>query len=381
MELTATKYKQTEIGLIPVEWKVKSLGDVGEVKMCKRIFNHQTQDKGDIPFYKIGTFGKEPDAFISKEIYQEFRRKYSFPSKGSVLISAAGTIGRLVVYNGEDAYFQDSNIIWIENNNQVITNEYLKHCFPVVKFQTEGGTIQRLYNNILKSGLFPCPQSESEQKAIAQVLSDTDALIQALEKKIAKKKLIKKGVMQKLLTPKEHWKEKQIQDISSVGRGRVISHKEIEKSTNNLYPVYSSQTRNNGIMGYLDQYDFEGEYITWTTDGENAGTVFYREGKFNCTNVCGTIKLNSGFPRFVAYILNTIAPKHVSRNLANPKLMNDPMKKIVIQLPDYDEQVEIANIISDIENEIDVLEQKLSKYQLAKQGMMQQLLTGKIRLV
>ena len=106
--------------------KFKSLGDIGEVKMCKRIFNYQTKDNGDIPFYKIGTFGKEPDAFISRELFNEYRNKYSFPTVGSVLISAAGTIGRLVVFDGTDSYFQDSNIVWIENNNQVISNEYLR---------------------------------------------------------------------------------------------------------------------------------------------------------------------------------------------------------------------------------------------------------------
>jgi type I restriction enzyme S subunit len=76
----------------------------------------QTSDTGDIPFYKIGTFGKEADAFISKELYNEFRKKYNFPKKGDILLSAAGTIGRTVVYDGKPAYFQDSNIVWIENN-------------------------------------------------------------------------------------------------------------------------------------------------------------------------------------------------------------------------------------------------------------------------
>ena len=146
-------YKQTEIGLIPSDWDLKTLGDVGEVKMCKRIFNYQTSEKGDIPFYKIGTFGKSADAYISQELYQDFKRKYSFPKKGAVLISAAGTIGRTIIYDGEDGYFQDSNIVWIDNNSEVISDEYLFHTFPIVKFRTEGGTIQRLYNNILKSGM------------------------------------------------------------------------------------------------------------------------------------------------------------------------------------------------------------------------------------
>src|SRR6266699_6847833 len=134
----------------------------------------------------------------------------------------------------------------------------------------------------------------------------------------------------------EDWGVKKIGEISEVGRGRVISHREISASLYSMYPVYSSQTFNNGIMGYIDAYDFEGEYVTWTTDGVNAGTVFYRNGKFNCTNVCGTIKLKKDNPKFVAMILNKITPKYVSRNLANPKLMNDSLKKIKIPLPPFD---------------------------------------------
>ena len=135
-------------------------------------------------------------------------------------------------------------------------------------------------------------------------------------------------------------------------------------------------------MGYIDTYDFEGEYITWTTDGVNAGTPFYRTGKFNCTNVCGTIKLKNDNPQFVAYLLGREMPKYVSRNLANPKLMNDVVKKIEIKVPkSVEEQAAIAQILSDMDAEIEALEQKLDKYRMIKQGMMQELLTGKMRLI
>ena len=97
-------------------------------------------------------------------------------------------------------------------------------------------------------------------------------------------------------------------------------------------------------------------------------------------NVCGTIKLKRDNAKFVTMLLNTITPKHVSRNLANPKLMNDPMKKIEIPLPSIEEQTAIAQILSNMDAEIEQLEQKLSKYKLIKQGMMQELLTGKVRL-
>jgi type I restriction enzyme S subunit len=107
------------------DWEETTLGEIGKVSMCKRVLKNQTTREGDIPFYKIGTFGKKPDSFISNELYNEFRSKYPFPKKGDILISASGTIGRSVIYDDKPAYFQDSNIVWISNNNEVILNEYL----------------------------------------------------------------------------------------------------------------------------------------------------------------------------------------------------------------------------------------------------------------
>jgi type I restriction enzyme, S subunit len=177
------------------------------------------------------------------------------------------------------------------------------------------------------------------------------------------------------------WRVEPIEQISTVGRGRVISHREIARSRNPRYPVYSSQTSNDGVMGYLDIFEFEGEYITWTTDGANAGTVFARTGRFNCTNVCGTIKLKSDNHLFVAKVLGTIAPRHVSRHLGNPKLMNDVMKRVKIPLPPTKaEQEAIAEALSDADALIKSLEQLLAKKRHLKQGTMQELLTGRKRL-
>ncbi|MCD8292029.1 MAG: restriction endonuclease subunit S, partial [Prevotella sp.] len=91
-------------------WVKKCLGEIGKISMCKRIFQDETSALGDVPFYKIGTFGKKADAFISLNKFQDYKKKYNFPNKGDVLISAAGTIGKAVIYDGEPAYFQDSNI-------------------------------------------------------------------------------------------------------------------------------------------------------------------------------------------------------------------------------------------------------------------------------
>ena len=133
MKTAAKDFKMTELGPIPQDWDVKRLGDVGEPLMCKRVLKSQTSDSGDVPFYKIGTFGGEADSFISQELFDSFRRQYSYPKKGDVLISAAGTIGRSVVFDGKDAYFQDSNIVWIGNDETIVSNEYFVYnwleCF------------------------------------------------------------------------------------------------------------------------------------------------------------------------------------------------------------------------------------------------------------
>ena len=105
--------------------------------MCKRIFNHQTSETGDIPFYKIGTFGKEADAYIPIDLFLEFKEKYPYPKKGEILMSASGTIGRTVVFDGSEAYFQDSNIVWIENNEELITNAFLFYVYQVWARKTD----------------------------------------------------------------------------------------------------------------------------------------------------------------------------------------------------------------------------------------------------
>lgn len=179
------------------EWEVKKLGEIGEVKMCKRIFSEETSITGDIPFYKIGSFGKIADAYISRTLFDEYKSKYPFPKKGDILISASGTIGKLVIYNGEDAYYQDSNIVWLENDGKKVCNEFLYYILSNANFNTEGGTIQRLYNNILKSTKFNCPSIE-EQTAIANFLSAIDEKINQTQMQIEKMEVWKKGLLQQL---------------------------------------------------------------------------------------------------------------------------------------------------------------------------------------
>lgn len=182
------------------------------------------------------------------------------------------------------------------------------------------------------------------------------------------------------------WTEKTVGEICNLGRGRVISQEEINENPG-PYPVFSSQTRNNGQMGSLTTFDFFGEYITWTTDGENAGTVFFRSGQFNCTNVCGTLQPKNKDDlelQFLAYHLGRIAKRYVSY-IGNPKLMNGVMASIGLILPSRNVQARIAEILSSVDRAIAHTEALIEKYQQIKAGLMHDLFTrgigadGKLR--
>ncbi|MDN6250551.1 MAG: restriction endonuclease subunit S, partial [Tetragenococcus koreensis] len=134
------------------DWKQCKLGELGTVTMNKRIFKNQTSSEGDVPFYKIGTFGGEPDSFIPRQLFEEYKEKFPYPEVGDILISASGSIGRAIEYTGKDEYFQDSNIVWLKHDNR-LENTFLKQFYSIVKWQgLEGSTIKRLYNkNILNT--------------------------------------------------------------------------------------------------------------------------------------------------------------------------------------------------------------------------------------
>ena len=157
-----------------MELKKYKLGEVGEIRMCKRILKSETNPYFGIPFYKIGTFGKIADAFIDPLLYKHYKKSYSFPRKGDVLISAAGTIGKSVIYNGEDAYFQDSNIVWIEHDQSIVLNEYLYYILNNIQWiPSKGSTIYRLYNDDIRNKEVLLP-SITEQRGIVSVLSSID---------------------------------------------------------------------------------------------------------------------------------------------------------------------------------------------------------------
>ena len=404
-------YKQTEVGVIPEEWECGKLEEYFSFISYGFTNPMPTVDHGIFMVTAAdineGRIQLETARKTTEVAYRTLLSPKSKPKRNDILLTKDGSLGRLAVV-GNDLICINQSVAVIRPNEKVEPN-FLKLLLESPRYQRRmlddagGSTIKHIYITIVNLMPIALPPSRDEQRAIAGALSDVDALIGALDQFIAKKRDLKQATMQQLLTGQkrlpgfgvgsrfkqtdvgqipEDWRVEAVGEISLVGRGRVISHREIAVAISPLYPVYSSQTSNNGIMGYLDTFEFEGEYITWTTDGANAGTVFHRNGRFNCTNVCGTIKLNRDNAVFVSKVLAGIAPRHVSRNLGNPKLMNDVMKRILVPLPpSVAEQTATADVLSEMVVELAALEQRRDKTRALKQGMMQELLTGKTRLV
>ncbi len=216
-------------------WEQRKFGDLGSVSMCKRIFKEQTLTEGEIPFYKIGTFGGEADAFITRKLYEEYKEKFQYPEIGDILISASGTIGRTVEYTGEDAYFQDSNIVWFKHDERV-DNLFLKCLFSVVKWSgIEGSTIKRLYNDNFLKTEFWIPSVE-EQKKIGDYFDHLDHLITLHQSKCEGVKKLKKYMLQNMFPrngsniPKirfdgftDAWEQRKASELAEYSKGNGYS--------------------------------------------------------------------------------------------------------------------------------------------------------------
>ena len=179
------------------DWEQRKFGDLGSVAMCKRIFKEQTLPEGEIPFYKIGTFGSTPDAFISRKLFEEYKSQFQYPNVGDMLISASGTIGRTVEYSGEEAYFQDSNIVWFKHDDR-IDNSFLRCIYNIVKSAgIEGSTIKRLYNDHFLKTEFYMP-TVGEQVKIGIYFRTLDKYITLYQRKCDELKKVKKFMLQNM---------------------------------------------------------------------------------------------------------------------------------------------------------------------------------------
>ena len=272
-----------------------------------------------------------------------------------------GAIKRLDLY---DMGCLSTLYICFKTNDNIVNSNYLVHYFESSKWHKqvadiagEGARNHGLLNIVVNDFFntkHAVPTIENQIK-IAGFLDLIEKRIQTQIKIINDYKILKNHIIKSFI--KQNGTSYLLLEIAELGRGRVINSAEISKQKNPIYPVYSSQTSNNGIMGYLDNYDYEGEYITWTTDGANAGTVYYRNGKFNCTNVCGILKIKNGYDAYyISNILNCYTKKYVSTNLANPKLMNNVMTNIKINLPSIEQQKHSSKILQSIEYRVEIEE-------------------------
>lgn len=390
------------------DWVPSKLGNIGEVKMCKRIFNNQTSPKGDIPFYKIGTFGKKADSHISKELYQEFRNKYPFPKKGDILMSASGTLGRIVVYDGKPAYFQDSNIVWLNHNESKILNEFLYCIYGNITYESEGGTIQRLYNSIILNARFSFPESKDEQKLIGNFLKNIDNLIAEHQRKHSKLKSLKNAMLDKMF-PKQgqlipeirfkgfegDWEEKklgELGDFKSNGVDKKISPKETPVNLLNYMDVYNSRIINSTNCKQLMQVTAKPNQVI--ENNVLANDIFFTPSSETPEDIGKIMTIEEDLPNTVySYHLMRFRPKSnvfysfypnygfacelVRKQLilaaqgVQRYVLNKPsFEQINILLPTIDEQEKIAIYFRNIDNSIRTHDLQITKLQNIKKAFL-----------
>ncbi|WP_243877174.1 restriction endonuclease subunit S [Helicobacter pylori] len=387
----------------PSNWQKVRLGDVGKPCMCKRVMKHQTTRYGEIPFYKIGTFGNTADAFISKKLFLEYKTKYSFPKKGDILISASGTIGRAVIYDGKPAYFQDSNIVWIDNDETLVKNDFLFYAYSNIKWNTEHTTILRLYNDNFRNTLIPLPPL-NEQIAIANILSDVDRYLYSLRALILKKESVKKALSFELLSQRkrlkgfnQNWQRVRLGDIAEIKRGaspRPIENPKWFCANSNVGWVRISDISKNSRFLYKTAQKLSKKGIEKSR--------FIKQNSL-IMSMCATIGkpiitkidtcIHDGFVVFenpkidlnyLYYFLCYIEKEWLESGQQGSQvnLNVDLIKNKEVFCPkDLNEQIAIANILSDVDNEIISLKNKKRQFDNIKKALNHDLMSAKIRVL
>jgi len=410
------KYKNSEVewlGEIPSHWevlKLKNIVSLSKGRNAQRYNKDYVLDplnKGEHPVYSGQT---ENNGVLGKI------NSFEYDIKSGILATTVGAKAMTPIHvKGKMSLSQ--NCMLITSNSKFLDNDFL-YYFTDPLFSHEKNLIPDFFQpsfriEDIKKYLIALPTIK-EQKAIANYLDDkvgdiTD-LIHTIDDQIKNLKDYKKVMIKDVITGKKiltnksvlykksnvewlgnipnHWKTKRIKDIFEISRGRVVSKEMVLDEGE--YPVYSSQTKNNGVLGYIDKYDFSGEYLTWTTDGVNAGTVFIRSGKFNCTNVCGLLKLKKQYKKqfilgFLYYITKIIAKENKRDDINGGKLMSNEMGNLEIFYPEETKEQEvIAEFLDDKINNIESLVKKLKeeKQNLIdyKKVLINDVVTGKIKV-
>ncbi|MGL2667689.1 restriction endonuclease subunit S [Helicobacter pylori] len=392
---------------MPSNWQRVRLGDIGKPCMCKRVMKHQTTRYGEIPFYKIGTFGNTADAFISKKLFLEYKTKYSFPKKGDILISASGTIGRAVIYDGKPAYFQDSNIVWIDNDETLVKNDFLFYAYSNIKWNTEHTTILRLYNDNFRNTLIPLPPL-NEQIAIANILSGLDHYLYSLDALILKKESVKKALRIKMLNQILASNGVEFRELGDIilslktGLNPRSFFKLNTPNANNYYVTireledytikFTHQTDridDNALSLCLKRSNLEKDDILFSGTGTIGKVSIIEKNPNNWAIKEGiySIKPNKKivFPRFLMFCLES---SNIQNDIKNKSFggivksipMND-LQQIQIPLPPLNEQIAIANILSALDHEIISLKNKKRQFENIKKALNHDLMSAKIRVL
>jgi type I restriction enzyme S subunit len=383
-------YKQTEIGVIPDDWAPVKFGSI-----C-----HRRRESG-VPTAESFVIELEhiesgSGRLVGESSVQTMSSKRVF-QEGDVLFGRLRSYLRKYLLAERDGFC--STEIWaLVPENERVESGFLFQVVRLDGFITATGISYGTHmprsdwSTIKEWPLFLPPPKE--QKAIAEALSDVDALIDSLEALLTKKRNIKTGVMQELLTGRtrlpgfsDEWRKTTLDELVNsgvvkLGRGNVISKKDMEADPG-LYPVYSSAQNNGGCIGAYNKYMFNEELITWSVDG--GGYVFYRPShKFSVTNICGYLRVldESKFQYlFLTAVLQELHSQHTFDwlNKAHPRVIRNLYRDI--PLVPITEQKAIAAVLSDMDDEIEALEKRLAKTRDLKQGMSQELLSGRTRLV
>ncbi|BDZ78483.1 restriction endonuclease subunit S [Claveliimonas bilis] len=385
------------------DWEQRKLGELGTVQTCKRIFKEQTSEHGDIPFFKNGTIGLEPDSYISREVYEEFRRLYPYPEVGDTLISVVGSIGRTAEYKGKDEYFQDSNVVWLKTDGS-INKKFLKISYQVIKWLIEGSTVKHLYNdNILRSEIV-MPLSQKEQAKIAAYFDKLDHLITLHQRKCDRLKELKKGLLQKMF-PKngekipelrfpgftEDWEQRKFSDLVLIERGgspRPIDDyitdapnglnwvkigdapeqgRYITKTVEKIKPEGLSKTRQvqPGDLILSNSMSFGKPYIMGINGCIHDGWLLIRDtqSRFDL--------------KFLCHMLGTEQMLNQYRMFAAGSTVNNLNKELVgnttVSLPSIEEQRVIGDYLENIDHLITLHQRKLDHLKELKKGLLQQM--------
>jgi len=347
------------------EWEKCKLGDLCNVLMCKRILASQTNTEEGVPFYKIGTIGNAPDAYISKELFDDYKTKYNYPHKGEVMITCAGTVGKCVIYDGKDAYYQDSNIVWIDNPSQCISNSFLYHLLAKVDWRKlNSTTIIRIYNDDLRNLKLSYPQIE-EQKKISRLLSLLDERIATQNKIIEKLQSLIKGLAVTLTT-----KGKPNTTISQCLECHSSTLQESEVSPNGLYKVFGA----NGLVGYTDVPQMNGDSILVIKDGSGVGTASYAQGKFS---VIGTLNyltvLGNNNLRYLYFALSVFNFQSYKTGMAIPHIYFKDYGNAKIYCPSLTEQKRVANMLDKMESKLFLEQELLASFNSQKRYLLGQM--------